>query len=55
LVRDNKSRWQGNDDDNDDLLQDLDRTDKFESKYNFRFKEATTNDPDEQGQHGIVH
>jgi protein KRI1 len=41
----------------------LDRTDEFESKYNFHFEEANesndsrhrlANDP-EQGQHGIVH
>ncbi len=54
-VRDNKSRSRGNDDDDDDSLQDLDRTDKFVSKYNFCFEEATTNDPDKQGQHGMVH
>ena len=54
-VRDDKSRSRCNDDDDDDSLQDSERTDEFESKYNFRFEEATTNDPDKQGQHGIVH
>ncbi len=34
-VRDDKTRLQGNNDDNDDSLQDSDRTDEFKSKYNF--------------------
>ena len=53
-VSDDKSRSRGNDDDDNDSLQDSDRTDEFESKYNFPFEEATTNDPDKQ-QHCALH
>jgi protein KRI1 len=51
-----------NDDNDDDSLDDLDRTDEFESKYNFRFEESTntttttTATSNDVGQsHGIVH